>query len=116
MNRRKKGTVYEEIAALYLKEKEINIIKKNYRIRQGEVDLIGEDTSHLIFFEVKFRSSNQYGEPVLSVTKDKMRRISKVAEYFLMRYPTDKQVRYDIISICGEEIIWYKNAFYHIGY
>lgn len=116
MNYRKKGTAYEEIAASYLRKEKIKILKQNYRIRQGEVDLIGEDTSHLIFFEVKFRSSNKYGEPEFSISKNKRKRISKVSEYYLMRYPTDKQVRYDVICICSDQIRWHKNAFYHCGY
>ena len=116
MNQRKRGTAYEEIAASYLIRQKIRIIKKNYRIRQGEVDLIGEDASHLIFFEVKFRSNDRYGEPELAISVNKIKRISRVAEHYLMCFPTRKQVRYDVISICDQRITWYKNAFNHNGY
>ena len=43
MNRRKAGTAYEEIAANYLRKQGIRIIDRNYRVSQGEVDLIGEE-------------------------------------------------------------------------
>lgn len=115
MNYRNKGTAYEEIAASYLSKNGVKILKKNFRIRQGEVDLIGEDTSHLIFIEIKFRSSDKYGEPELAISVNKMKKICKVAEYYLMYNPTDKQIRYDVICICYDRIRWYKHAFYHIG-
>lgn len=116
MNSRKKGSSYEEIAIQFLTERGIHIIKKNYRIRQGEVDLIGEDASHLIFFEVKFRKNDKYGEPYEAVSVEKQRKICKVAEYYLVRFRTKKQIRYDVISILDEKIYWYQDAFYHQGY
>lgn len=116
MNKRRMGTAYEEVAAAYLRTQGIKIIKKNYRIKQGEVDLIGEDASHLIFFEVKYRKDLQYGEPYLSITEAKKRKISNVSRYYLWRYPTGKQIRYDVICICKEKISWFQNAFEYQGY
>lgn len=116
MNYRKQGASYEEIAASYLKEQGIKIIKKNYRIRQGEVDLIGEDTSHLIFIEIKYRKTAKFGEPFEAVSLLKQKKICKAAEHYLLKYGTKKQIRYDVVSILGEHISWYRNAFYHQGY
>lgn len=116
MNRRKKGISYEEIATRYLNDQGIRIIKKNYRIRQGEVDLIGEDTSHLIFFEVKYRNNSKYGNPYEAVSLQKQKRICKAAEAYLLRYGSDRQIRYDVISILDQQISWFKDAFYHHGY
>ena len=116
MNRRQKGTFYEEIASSYLQKHGIRIIEKNYRIKQGEVDLIGEDASHLIFFEVKYRKDKEFGEPWESVFVEKRKRIGKVALQYIYSRKVKKQVRYDVISICGDEISWFKNAFYHEGY
>lgn len=115
MNKRKKGAAYEEIAASYLENYGIHIIKRNYRIRQGEVDLIGEDASHLIFFEVKYRKNNGYGAPYLAVSEGKKRKISTVSRHYLWYFPTNKQVRYDVVCICDTHIQWYKNAFDYRG-
>ena len=55
MNRRTTGTAYEQIAADYIKKYGIRIREMNYRISQGEVDIIGEDKDCIIFIEVKYR-------------------------------------------------------------
>lgn len=116
MNRRQKGSFYEDIAALYLMQHGIQIIEKNYRIKHGEVDLIGEDTSHIIFIEVKYRKNNEFGNPWEAVSVSKRKTIGKVALHYVTTHKVKKQVRYDVVGICGDEIFWFKNAFYHYGY
>ena len=49
MNRRKIGESYEEAAGVYLQKKGIRLAEKNFRCRQGEVDLIGWDGEYLVF-------------------------------------------------------------------
>ena len=115
MNRRKAGTAYEEIAANYLKKQGIRIIDRNYRISQGEVDLIGEEKETIIFIEVKYRNTASYGEPWEAVSIHKQKKICKVARQYCYSRRIKKQVRYDIVSICGEEIVWFQNAFEHLG-
>ena len=116
MNRKKTGTAYEEIAANYLKERGIRIVRKNYRIAQGEIDLIGEnDNNDIIFIEVKYRKTASYGEPWEAVSIHKQKKISAVARQYCYKFKIKKQVRFDIISICGTEITWFKNAFEYQG-
>lgn len=115
MNRRKTGTAYEKIAADYLRKQGIKIREMNYRISQGEVDLIGEDRDTIIFIEVKYRRTASYGYPWEAVSINKQKRICKVARQYCYSKRIKKQARYDIISICGEEITWFKNAFEHVG-
>ena len=57
MNTRKTGTEYERMAADYLQKQGIRILERNYRNRNGEIDIIGRDQEYLIFFEVKYRKS-----------------------------------------------------------
>lgn len=115
MNRKKTGTAYENIAANYLMKKGISIIERNYRISQGEVDLIGEDREQIIFFEVKYRKTASYGEPWEAVSNHKRKKICSVARQYCYSKGICKQVRFDIVSICGEEILWFKNAFDFVG-
>ena len=115
MNTRKIGTAYEEIAANYLRKQGVHIITMNYRISGGEVDLIGEDKENIIFIEVKYRKTASYGEPWEAVSIHKQKKICKVARQYCYSKRIRKQVRYDIISICGEEITWFQNAFEHVG-
>ena len=52
---RETGTWYEENAARYLEQQGYRILEKNFRCRQGEIDLIAMDGEYLCFIEVKFR-------------------------------------------------------------
>ena len=115
MNRRNTGTAYEKIAADYLRKQGIKIKELNYRISQGEIDLIGEDKDTIIFIEVKYRKTASYGYPWEAVSINKQKKICKVARQYCYGKRIKKQVRYDIVSICGEEILWFQNAFEHIG-
>jgi len=116
MNRRQAGTAYEQIAADYLKKRGINIRERNYRISQGEIDIIGEDKDNVIFIEVKYRKTASYGYPWEAVSNNKQRRICKVARQYCYSKSVKKQIRFDIISICGEEIMWFQNAFEYVEY
>lgn len=115
MNRRDTGSAYEKIAADYLRKQGIKIREMNYRISQGEIDLIGEDKDTIIFIEVKYRKTASYGYPWEAVSINKQKKICKVARQYCYGKRIKKQVRYDIVSICGEEILWFQNAFEHIG-
>ena len=115
MNKRQLGTKKEELAAAYLTGRGIRIIRKNYRIRQGEIDLIGYDKEVLVFIEVKYRNKKDAGLPEEAVNAAKQRQICKVALFFLnqQKLGTDIPCRYDVVAVDEEEIRWYKNAFEH---
>lgn len=114
LNRRKIGKSYERIAENYLQEQGITILERNYRTSQGEIDLIVEDSRYVIFIEVKYRKDASYGQPWEAVSKRKQQKICRVARQFCYTGKIKKQIRYDVISICGEEIHWFQNAFFHI--
>lgn len=114
MKRRITGKNYEIIAQNYLREQGIEIIERNYRISQGEIDLIGQDSRYLIFIEVKYRKDDSYGQPWEAVSKKKQQKICRVARQFCYTRKIKKQIRYDVISICGEEIHWFQDAFFHM--
>lgn len=115
--KRQSGKYYEDAAIEYLKNEGIWIIDRNVHMsRLGEIDIIGMDRSTaygdtLVFFEVKYRSSDRYGTAVTAVTEQKKRTIRKCASYYLAYKKIDYYIRFDIIAIDGEKISWYKNAF-----
>lgn len=115
MNKRKTGSSYEEMAVQYLKRHNLKILERNYRIRQGEVDIIALDEEVLVFFEVKYRKNSEHGYPAEAVTPAKQYRICRVAGQYCCSKHIERQVRYDVISICNDEITWYRDAFTHIG-
>ena len=118
VNTRKKGAEYEGIATKYLRGQGVEILGRNYRNRRGEIDIIGKDGDYTVFFEVKYRKDAGNGYPTESVNYRKQRNICMVADYYRMIHQMGEYVpvRYDVVSICGVEITWYKNAFEHIYY
>lgn len=88
----------------------------NFRCKIGEIDLIGMDKDYLVFFEVKYRSSNAMGSPKEAVDFKKIKKICRVSDYYRMINHIDdgRYIRFDVISIKGEEIEWIKNAFDYV--
>lgn len=112
MNNREKGTLYEEAAAKYLTKQGLQIICRNFRCKQGEIDIVAKDDNGYVFVEVKYRKNMEFGSPQEAVGVPKQKTIRKVAEYFLYKnYLTGVPIRFDVVAITGEEINWIKNAF-----
>lgn len=115
MNRRKVGTDGETLAAAFLEKQGVSILERNFRDRNGEIDLIGRDGEYLVFFEVKYRRGAGMGHPEEAVGSAKQRQICRVADYYRISHgisPQEAQ-RYDVVAIEGEQIRWVKNAFPH---
>ncbi len=110
------GQKGENAAEGFLKEKGIRILEKNFRCRAGEIDMIGLEGDTYVFFEVKYRRKNYSGEPYEAVGYKKQRKICLAADFYRMihRLSEDTKIRFDVVSILGDGITWYKNAFYYI--
>ena len=113
-NKRKVGTLYEKLAADYLVARGVMILERNYRNRFGEIDLIGLDRDGwLIFVEVKYRSSEGFGNPLSAVDGRKQKVISRVAVEYMKNHYRSMEVkcRFDVVGIEEDQICWIKNAF-----
>lgn len=110
------GSAGEQKAASYLEKQGVHIVEKNFRDRQGEIDLIGMQEGCLVFVEVKYRSTRGKGIPESAVTLHKQRKICRCADYYryLHHYGEDTAVRYDVLAIEGGQIRWYRDAFSHL--
>lgn len=113
MNKREIGNVMEEKAADFLRKEGYRILKRNYRCKVGEIDLIVTDGRYLIFVEVKFRKNVASGTPQEAVTYYKQRKISKTAAWYLTENGLDLYTpcRFDIVAIEGERVSHIKDAF-----
>lgn len=113
MNKRQTGAVYEEQAAKWLAKRGYRILRRNYRCRQGEIDLIAEDGPYLVFVEVKYRRGGQSGHPAEAVDIRKQRRITRTAMYYCyeQQVPETRACRFDVISIFQDNIEHIENAF-----
>ena len=66
-NRRAIGTEYETLACEYLIRHGYQILCRNFRCRQGEIDIIARDRDYLVFIEVKYRRDEHEGDPAEAV-------------------------------------------------
>ncbi|AVQ28135.1 MULTISPECIES: YraN family protein [Fusobacterium] len=110
MNKREKGSIYEERAAEFLEKNSYRILDKNYHGKHGEIDLIALKDRQIVFIEVKYRETSKYGDGVEAVDKRKAVRIYKTAEEYLIKnHIVDHDVRFDCISYLGDKQKWLKN-------
>lgn len=116
MNKRETGSEWEQKAAEYLQQCGMLIRERNYRNRQGEIDIIGSHEGYLVFVEVKFRSSVARGHALQAVDRRKQRQVCRVADHYRCVHGLGDNVpvRYDVVAIQGEEIQWVQNAFPHV--
>lgn len=112
-NKRAKGTLYEDMAARYLQEQGYEILARNYRCRQGEIDMIVTKAGYLVFVEVKYRATGGSGGPLEAVDHRKQYRISRVADYYCMSHGLnqDQPCRFDVVAILDRKICHMENAF-----
>lgn len=93
----KKG---EEFATEYLEEKGYQIIERNFKCKQGEIDIIAKEKNEYVFIEVKTRTNSSYGMPSEAVDEKKQKHIWDAAKYYLYSHHLEKQyVRFDVIEV-----------------
>ena len=122
LSRKEKGQYFEDMALSHLTSGGCFCIKRNYRTKLGEIDLIVQDQHFIVFVEVKYRSSDNFGSAVESVDSRKIKKIQNTAQVYLQQFSTrDLQPRFDVVGITKQrhavsgrstfEINWIKNAF-----
>lgn len=100
--KQKIGKKGEDIAYKYLQRNNYTVIDRNFRCRQGEVDMIAcdEKEKELVFFEVKTRSNLKYGMPSEAVQKTKQNHIVSVAKYYIYKNKVKNiPIRFDVIEV-----------------
>ena len=96
-----KGIAGEEKACQYLKKHHWHIIKRNWHCRFGEIDIIASKNNLLVFFEVRYPSSNASGGAAESVAHSKLEKLKKSAKFYLTTHPTEQLVRLDALLLQG---------------
>ena len=109
----KKG---EQEAVQYLEKKGYRIRHLNWRSGKKELDIVAEFQGELIIVEVKTRQNKVFGNPEECISEPKIRRIVSATDAYIRKFVLDSKVRFDIISLTGEESHWeinhIENAFY----
>ncbi len=115
LSQRSKGQFYEQTAADYLQRRGLKLIEKNFISKGGELDLVMQEGSSIIFVEVKYRKTQSYGHAAETVTRQKQLRLIKAANWWMLKRGLNTDAtdfRFDVIAIHhdGHHIEWIKNA------
>ena len=90
----------ERIAAAYLTDAGLRILDRNWRCRDGELDLVAREGHALVFCEVKTRRATGFGHPVEAVTPDKQRRLRVLAQRWLAAHDEHApDLRFDVVGV-----------------
>src|SRR5688572_28730036 len=103
--RKQRAVSGEDVAAAWYVSKGYEVVARNWRCRQGELDLILRQGPTFVFCEVKSRRSDLFGTGAEAVTHDKRQRVRHLAA----RWIQDSRVRpatirFDVASILGDEL------------
>lgn len=106
------GVRGEEIARDWLCRNGMTCLEQRYRGGDGEIDLIMEDDSFLVFVEVKYRPESAAGSGLMAVTPAKKRRMIHAAMlYAVSHHMQDRAMRFDVIEITRDGVLHIPDAF-----
>lgn len=98
--RRALGNRGEDVAALWYEGRGFEVLDRQWRCREGEIDLVLALGSMVVFCEVKTRTNSGFGTPAEAVTPVKQRRIRLLATRWLDAHPQHRgELRFDVAAI-----------------
>lgn len=79
-NNQSTGALGEDAVAKFLEKRDCEVIERNWRIREGEIDVVALNPSGIFsFVEVKTRTSTAFGHPFEAINKEKALRMQRLA-------------------------------------
>ncbi len=110
------GTAGEDRAATWYEDQGYEVLERNWRRREGEVDLIVRRGRTVAFVEVKTRTSDAFGTGAEAVLPAKQRRIRRLAGRWLAELTPASgralvDVRFDVVDITAGRIDVIEDAF-----
>lgn len=110
--RRALGVAGEVAAAEWYEAAGFSVLDRNWRCRDGELDLVLGVPGLVVFCEVKTRTSNAFGVPASAVTPTKQRRIRHLAMRWLDEHDVRaRQLRFDVASVTNGRVEVIEAAF-----
>jgi putative endonuclease len=94
------GQAAEEAAAHFLLQQGYEVIERNFRTRQGEIDIIAKDGAVLVFVEVRSGHGKALYQPEETVNHKKQAKLRHMAEVYLSRKNWgDISCRFDVAAV-----------------
>ncbi|SDS30970.1 putative endonuclease [Halopseudomonas sabulinigri] len=97
------GNQAEALAEQIMCRAGLSCLARNYRCKQGELDLVMRDGDTVVFVEVRYRRHNRWGGAAESVNQAKQQRVILAAQHFLLHHPklANRPCRFDVIAAEG---------------
>ncbi|MBI4456829.1 MAG: YraN family protein [Acidobacteria bacterium] len=100
------GEAGETVALRFLLGKGYDVVARNFRVGNGELDIIAYHGETLVFVEVKTRSHKDRYPPQLAVNKRKEEKLVRLATAFCHRYGLDLvPIRFDVIAVTMQNVL-----------
>ena len=110
--RRQLGAWGEDRVAAWYEANGYTVVDRNWRCRQGELDLVARRGRTVVFCEVKTRSSTAFGAPVEAVTRTKQARLRVLAARWLEDSDlVAREIRFDVASVLDGQLEVLEGAF-----
>ena len=111
--RRDLGRSGEDAVAGWYRDRGYDVVARNWRCRDGELDLVVRRGRTFVFCEVKTRTSDAFGAPQEAVTRVKQARIRRLAARWLGEAApvSAAAVRFDVASVLGGQVEVLEGAF-----
>ena len=103
----------EDAVVAWYEHRGYRIVDRNWRCRDGELDVVARRHDVVVFCEVKTRSSSAFGAPVEAVTWRKQQRLRQLARLCLMARGGDALagLRFVVASVLAGRIEIVEDAF-----
>ena len=77
------GRFGEDVVATLVQGRGGELLDRNWRVKEGEIDLVAREKETYLFIEVKTRRSRAWGDPLEAITPIKLRRLHILARIWL---------------------------------
>ena len=108
------GSAGEAVVAAWYERRGYEILERNWRCREGEIDVIARLDDVVVICEVKTRSSDAFGHPAEAVTPAKQQRLRVLAGRWLEDGAgglRPRSVRFDVAAVLAGELDVIEAAF-----
>jgi putative endonuclease len=106
------GADGEALAARHYEAHGYTVLDRNWRCREGELDLVLRKGTTLVVCEVKTRTSAAFGTPADAVTRAKQQKLRLLARHWLAASSfRPSEIRFDVAAVLAGEIEIIENAF-----
>jgi len=113
--RRALGRAGEELAVEWYVARGWEVLDRNWRVREGELDVIAWRQGILAVCEVKTRTTDAFGTGAEAVTWRKQKRIRMLVGRYLATWPPGRprprELRFDVADITAHRIDVIEGAF-----